>query len=371
MKSKHIFNTLFGSSLIILLGSCRDRNELVSPPPPTVTVQKANVRDVVEYAEFSGYTEAAQDVTLNVRVAGLLEKINFKAAQMVKKGDVLFEIEQGEYLAAAEKAKADLAKAEAEFELAKTKLVRKTNAYKDDAISEVDVLEAKANLAVAAASVKQMEAVLSDANRNLSYTKVTAPISGQINRSLVDVGNLVSPSTNTALTTIVNNSPMYVYFSISEKSVVDVLLETKKSIDGKTKAIKMGIGNEGDFPLSGILDYIDNTVDRETGTVQLRATFENKDNYLKAGLYARVRLVSKEVKGALMIPEYAVGKNQRGSYVLVVNDKNIVEPRIVKLGVVDNGEVQIKEGITAEDRVITVGLLKARPNAPVNPEPAK
>lgn len=371
MKSKLVKVILFSSGLAALLSSCGDRNQLVKPPPPTVTVQKPIVRDVTAYSEFSGYTQAAQAVELNARVAGFLEKVNFTPGENVKKGDVLFMIEKAQYQAALDKAKADLEKAKAELKLAEATLTRKKNAFKDKAISEVDVLEAEANLAVAAASIKQMEAAVADAERNFSYTEVKAPIDGQINRNMVDVGNLVSPTTNAYLGSIVNNSPMFVYFSISEKAVLRLLDHAKKSGAGKAVPIQLGLGNEGGFPLTGELNYIDNRVDKETGTIQLRATFKNEDDYLKDGLYARVRIASRQVKGALMVPEYAVSKNQRGSYLLIVNDENIVEVRPVELGVSDNGDVQIKKGITKEDRVVTVGLLKARPNSAVKPEISK
>ena len=372
MNKKTASRLLLNSALMIFVSSCGERNKMVPPPPPSVTVQKAEVRDVTAYSEFSGYTEAAQSVDLTARVSGFLEKVNFKPGQLVKKGDVLFLIEQAQYQAALDKALADLEKAKAELKLAEATLTRKQNAYKDKAISEVDVLEAEANLAVAAASIKQMEAAVADAKRNFSYTEVKAPISGQINRNMVDVGNLVSSTTNSGLGSIVNNSPMYTYFSISEKAVLGILEHYTEGQEKKVEEfpIELGLGNEGDFPIKGVLNYMDNKVDRETGTIQLRATFKNDDNYLKDGLYARVRIASDEVKGALMIPEYAVSKNQRGSYVLVVNDKNIVEVRPVELGVREDGDVQVVKGITKNDRVVTVGLLKARPNSPVNPQEA-
>jgi len=369
MSKKTAARLLIPSCLIIFLSSCGERNKMVPPPPPTVTVEKAEVRNVTAYAQFSGYTEAAQSVELTARVSGFLEKVNFKPGQTVKKGDVLFLIEQDQYQAALDKAKADLAKAQAEMKLAEATLTRKKNAYKDRAISEVDVLEAEAQLAVATASIKQMEAAVADAKRNFSYTEVKAPISGQINRNMIDVGNLVSPSSNNYLGTIVDNSPMFTYFSISEKAVLDVLQHNSSSKNRAEEVpIELGLGNEGEFPIKGVLNYIDNKVDRETGTIQLRATFKNEDNYLKDGLYARVRIATDEVKDALMLPEYAVSKNQRGSYVLVVNDKNIVEVRPVELGVRDDGDVQIVKGITADDRIVTIGLLKARPNSEVKPE---
>ncbi len=368
MRNKLIKTVLISGSLTMLLSSCRDRNKLVEPPPPTVTVQKPVVRDVVAYSEFSGYTHAAKSVEIDARVSGVLEKMYFVPGQQVKKGDMLFLIEQSEYQAALDKANADLAKAKAEQKLAEATLIRKKNAFKDNAISEVDVLEAEANLAIAAASIKQMEAAVADAARKFSYTEIKAPIDGQISRNMVSVGNLISLPANAYLGSVVNNLKMYVYFSISEKAVLRMLNHVKKSGAGKPVPIQLGLGNEGDFPLTGELNYIDNKVDKDTGTIQLRATFKNEDNYLKDGLYARVRIASQQVKGALMVPEYAVSKNQRGSYLLVANDKNIVEVRPVELGVSDNGEVQIKKGITAEDRVITIGLLKARLNSPVNPE---
>lgn len=356
----------------LLITGCGERNQVQPPPPPTVTVQTPVVKTVTEFAEYAGYTEAAKHVELHARVTGFLEKVHFKASEKVEKGQLLFTIEQTQYKAALDKAKADKVKAEAELELADATVKRMRRALENNAVSELEVLEAEAKLSVAKAAIEQANAGIIDAERNFSYTEVRAPLTGQINRNLIDEGNLVSPGVDGHLATIINNDPIYVYFNLSETELLKYMAEQEQrgGSDKKKRKKKLflGLGNEGDFPFEGYFDYIDNRVDRSTGTVQLRGRFENPNNAIVDGLYARVRFSIQTIEDAIMIPDYAISNSQRGPFVMIVDENNIAQTRMVKLGVSEAGLVQITEGIKAGEKVITNGLLKARPGQPVAPQ---
>jgi RND family efflux transporter MFP subunit len=333
-------------------------------------VSKPLVKTVTTYAEFTGTTEAKESVEIRPRVEGYLKKILFTPSSYVKEGDLLFVIDPRPYEAKLKEAQAELLVRRAELELAKTTLTRKENAYKDRAVSEVDVIEARAKKEQADAQVESAKASVETAQLNLNYTHITAPINGRIDRSLVDKGNLVGAGTPTLLATIVNDDPMYAYFTVSERDLLYYQEHSKAkefSLDTKQKAF-LGLSNQADYPYKGNIDYVDNRLQATSGTMQVRAVFDNENHLVLPGLFARISVPLGQEENALLVPDQALGVDQQGEYVLVVTKDNKVEYRSVTTGILDNGMRVIADGLEADDRVIVKGLQKARPGAEVTPK---
>lgn len=360
--------------LLSLLASygCSSDQSYQAPPPPAVTVSKPASKDVNIWAEFTGNTQAFESVDIRARVEGFLDSVNFQPSTRVKKGELLFIIEPKPYQAQVDQALADLAIAKAELQLADATLIRKENAYKDRAVSEVEVIQARAEKTKAEASIKAAEAAVESARINLSYTSIHSPIPGMVSRNLVDVGNLVGRSEATLLTSVVNDDPIYCYFNVSESDLLEFMSRKNARLDdAQTKKernqVFLGLANEEGYPHEGVLDYVDNKVDPQTGTIQARGRFPNPKGRLAAGLFARVRISIGRIKNATLVPELALGADQGGRYLLVVNAQNQVEYRRVKLGPLEGTQRVILEGVKAGERVIIKGLQRVRAGMTVTP----
>jgi RND family efflux transporter MFP subunit len=370
MKSYRFYHTLI--VFLILTGSvtwmagCKNKQAAANtaPPPPTVTVSRPTVKDVVHYAEFTGTTEAVESVVIRARVEGYLEQIHFTEGAMVEKGALLFTIDDRPYQAKLDETLADLAIRRAELNLAQATRVRKENALRDNAVSEVDVIDARAELGKAEAGITAAKAAIRTAKLDISYTLVTAPISGRIGRRLVDVGNLVGAGERTQLATIVKDDPIYAYFTISERNWVRYQAD-RSSDDPET--IYLGLSGSRDFPFAGRIDFIDNRVDATTGTIQVRGIFPNPQRRILPGLFARVRIPVGATPGALLVSDSALGQDQQGRFLLVANQDNITEYRPVTIGDIVDGMRVIETGLKGDERVIVNGIQKARPGAPTSP----
>jgi len=346
-----------------------------APPPPKVTVAKPQQRAVTVYSQHTGVTKAFSSVEIRARVSGLLKEVKFAPSAKVKQGQLLFVIDPKPYQANLDKALADLATARANLQLAQATLVRKERAYKQRAVSEVDVIQARAEKAKAAAGIASAQAAVQSARIDLGYTTIHAPHEGWVSRSLVDVGNLVGSGQNTLLTTVVDDDPMYAYFSVPEADVLQYLEDqggreadsgTPKG-QGEYPRVLMGPGNTDEYPYQGRIDYIDNQVDSSTGTIGVRGVFGNAAGKLVPGVFVRVKVPIKRLEKALLVPDAALGADQGGSYLLVVNQKDEVEHRKVKVGSKEGALRVILEGIKPEDRVVVAGVQRARPGAKVTP----
>jgi RND family efflux transporter MFP subunit len=384
----------------LLLAACAKPNEYVAPPPPVVTVARPEVRDVVQHVEFSGTTAPHKVVEIRARVKGFLSEITYDAGALVEKGAALFKIDPAEYEAAVlaaeadvESAKADLAAAEtairaaeARLALAETAVAKLEKAYESRAVSEIMVLEvrakrdvasaeldnAKAHRDVAEARVGVTESRLVRARLDLSYTTIRAPMAGRVATWLVFPGDLVGAGEPTLLTTMVNDDRIWCYFDITERWLLQTQAAVREKADRQAKAGDVPVGlaltNEEGFPHTGVADYADPVVDPETGTLRVRAVFDNADGVIPGGAYARIRIPIRELKGALLVTERAVSSDQGGDFVLVVGAGDKVERRDVKLGPKEGQKIVVLEGLEAEDGVIVSGLQRARPGAVVRPE---
>jgi len=366
-----IVNILAATCLLI---GCDKKNEYAPPPPPQVTVSNPIQKNVTEYADFNGLTEAVDYVEIRARVEGYLESINFKQGSRVKEGDLLFVIDPKPFQAKLDEAKAELERRQAELKQTDATLKRKDLAYKANAVSEVEVIQARADRDVAKAAIQAALAAIETANLNLSYTKIHAPISGRIGRELVDEGNLVGASERTLLTTIVKDDPIYVYFNVNERDLLHYQEHSSREdspTNGKGNTpVYLGLSTQQGYPFEGRIDFVDNRLDPSTGTIQVRGVFQNSDHQLWPGLFARIRVPVGTRENALMVPDLAVGTDQRGDFLLIVNDKNEVEYRPVKLGPLERGMRVIETGVSPNDRIIVEGLQRARPGLAVSPVPA-
>ncbi|WP_437202214.1 efflux RND transporter periplasmic adaptor subunit [Planctomicrobium sp. SH664] len=355
---------------LLLLTGCQPRNQLITPPPPKVTVALPLQKPVLEYFETTGRTRAVANIELRARVGGYLESIAFRDGDNVRKGELLFVIDKAPFEAALASAQAQLAKAEAQLQLAEQQLARTSALALNDAAtkSALDIQEAERASRVA--DVAASKAAVRDAELNLSYTEIHAPFDGRIGRHLVDIGNLVIEG-QTVLGTLDSTDPIHVYFELSETDLLKFMEMIRTGVlkfsDASPPQVEMALGSSGDFAYKGVLDFRAFGVDPGTGTTERRAVFPNPDGELIPGLFVRVRIALGEPKEQLVVEERALSSDQRGDFVLVVNSKNVVEQRPVKLGILTGGMRVILSGITPQDRIVINGLQRARPGSTVDP----
>ena len=343
-----------------------------APPPPKVLVSHPVERALAETREYTGHLEAVETVAVRARVRGVLQKIHFQEGAEVQEGTLLYEIDPSEYQAAVDEQLAEIARLTHELELAESEARRSSELYAKKATSKETWESKQTRLAVTKAELEKARAARKQAELNLSYTKIRAPISGRIGRTQVTEGNLVGYNEPTLLTSIVKMDPVYVYFEIPERD----LLKFEEAAHQDTSAsvlkapLAVGLETQRDYPHSGIVDFRDNQVESETATVMLRGVLSNSDRKLIPGLFARIRMPIGQPQPRLLVPETSLAADQRGRYVLVVNQDDVVEQRPVKIAM--NLEQQaflaIREGVAAKDRIIVSGLQKARPGSKVDPQ---
>ncbi len=355
--------------LLILPIACK-KKPTAPPPPPSVTVAQPVQKIVTDYLELTGNTQAIYTVQLVARVAGYLEKILFQDGQMVKKGDLLFLIQQNTYQDALRQTEAQILLQKAQLEYAEKQYIRYSDLLQQKATSHENVDNWRNQRDSARANLKAAEAARDLAKLNLDYTEVTAPFDGRIDRRLVDAGNLVGSSGNTVLAELNQINPIYVYFNISDGDLAR-LMEEAHWLPGQVRkvewAVFAGLLNENGYPQRGQLDFASISLTPTTGTLLMRGVFPNPDGKIMPGLYARVRVPVK--KGpAFLVPQEAIGYDQRGSYVLIVNDQNVVQRVSVKTGTTVGSLQVIGEGLSGKEWVVIKGIQKAVPGAKVTPE---
>lgn len=355
------------------LAGCGAQNEYQPPPTPQVTVAQPLSRPVQEYFITTGQTQARNIVELRARVDGYLKEINFEDGDLVEENQLLFVIDKEPYENAVLAAQAALDKAKSQLALADQQLARARNLAQEQAtaISNLDVRVAEQ--AFAAADVDAAEAALAEAELNRDYTEIRAPFAGRIGRHLVDEGNLVQ-SEVTLLATIESVDPMHAYFALSESDLLRFReLQSSGAMrhdDTGAVPIELALGDRGEFEFRGELDFREFGIQTSTGTTMYRARFDNPDGALIPGMFVRVRMEIGEPHPLLLVEERALAADQRGEYVTIVNGDNVVEHRIVDLGVRQGDLRAIRNGLMPDDWVVVNGLQRARPGVEVDPQRA-
>lgn len=376
------------ASLCALLSACERQPATTSPPPPPqVTVSQPVIRDVVEWDEYTGRLEAVESVEIRARVSGYLQSVHFTDGAVVKKNALLFVIDPRPYQAELNRTQAGLEQALARFERTQKDLLRAQQLVRSRAVSQEEVDTRSADQREAQEAVQAARAAVDAARLNVEFTQVKAPISGRISRQLVTEGNLINGGTGdaTLLTTIVSLDPIYGYFDVDERSYLKYSRLWRNgngngngarpgSRDAKAPgsdakiSVSLGLANETGFPHQGYLDFINNRLDPNTGTMTGRAIFPNPDLTLVPGLFARTRVPGSGQYEALLIPDEAIGSDQTQRFAFVVNDQNTVEYRKVEVGPMIDGLRVIRDGLKPEDWVIVNGVQRVRAGARVDPQ---
>jgi membrane fusion protein, multidrug efflux system len=355
-----------------MLTACGDKNAYVAPPPPKVVAAQPLQQPVTRYIELTGNTQAINTVDLEARVQGFLEKINYVDGTLVKKDQVLFEIQRNTYEAQLEQAKATLAGNQAGQVNAQIEYDRQAQLQQQQVSTQAKLDDAKQKLDQAIAGVENAKASLQLAQINLGYTEVAAPFDGIATRHLQAIGSLVGYAGPTKLATVVQIDPIYAYFNVSETIVLRI--KEALSRQGKTLRdvgevpVEIGTQTETGYPHKGKIDYIAPEVDPSTGTLETRAIFENKNSALLPGFFVRVRVPVQRPEKSILVEDVAIGTSQLGEYVLIVGKDNIVEQRQVKLGQLDGRLRVIESGLTGDEWVITEGLQRSVPGNKVDPQ---
>lgn len=360
-------------SLAILAGcSGGQASEAGAPPPPSVSVAPVLIKPVSQWDEFSGRIEAIENVELRPRVSGYIERVNYTEGQEVKKGDVLFTIDARSYRAELARAQAELARARTQAELGRSEAERARKLSELQAISTEEYEQRRSAAAQAQANVAAAQAAVDSARLNLEWTQVRAPIDGRAGRALVTAGNLVTAGDSASvLTTLVSLDKVHVHFDADERAFLRYAEMARKGErpserDGKVP-VQVALADDQGFPHSGTVDFLDNQVDRSTGTIRARAVLDNRDRLFTPGLYARVRLLGSGEFKAALVDDKAVLTDQDRRYVYVVDKEGKAQRRDVKLGRMVQGLRIVEQGLAAGDRVIINGVQKVFfPGMPVN-----
>ncbi len=360
-------------ALMLLLAAACGRTAPPPPPPPGVTVAEVREQEINEWDEFTGRIEAVDAVEIRPRVSGYLQRVAFAEGKEVKKGDVLFVIDPRPYEAELARAAAELQGARTRAALAGKEVERAERLVAVQAISREEFDTRASVEAESKASIAAAEAAVATARLNVEWTRVRSPISGRVSRAEVTEGNLVQagPPTATLLTTVVSLDPVYVYFEGDEQTYLRygqlARAGTRPSSRDQRNPIQMGLANEQGFPYTGYVDFVDNQLNPQTGTIRARAVFSNKDRIFTPGLFARLKLVGSARYKAVLVVDRAIGTDQDKKFVLVLKPDSTVEYRAVQLGRLVDGMRIVRAGLTGGDRIVINGLQRARPGMKVAP----
>jgi RND family efflux transporter MFP subunit len=357
-------------SALFLLAAC-EQNAFVPPPPPKVEVAAPVQKPVTRYLDATGNTAAIKNVDLVARVQGFLQSINYQDGSFLKQGTTLFTIEPETYKLKLEQARAAESGAEASLKQAEADFRRQSDLVQRQAVSQATLDTSTSTRANAQANLQQAQANTKLAEVNYGYTNVAAPFDGIVTAHLVSVGELVGVASPTQLATIVALDPIYVNFNVNEQDVLRVREEARRRgmtiNELRQLPVEVALQTEQGFPHKGTLDYVSPNINPSTGTLALRGLLPNPDRVLLPGSFVRIRVPFEE-KPALLVPDAALGSDQAGRYVLVVNADNVVEQRKVQTGQLDGELRVIESGIKADDKVVVAGLLRAIPGQKVDPQ---
>jgi RND family efflux transporter MFP subunit len=367
-----------GFAVAMLSFGCKEEGARPSSPvqkaPPAVTVSQPVQREITEWDEYSGRFDAAENVEVRARVSGHLTEVRFKDGQVVKRGDILFVLDERPFQRALEQARAELFAAATKVENANLDIVRGKPLVERKIISDKEFDDRMSIVRNAEAAVKVAEAKVKSAELDLSFTTIAAPIAGRIGRTLVTAGNWVSAGgmvEATLLTTIVSQDPIYVYFDISENNYIKYKRQSNR-ISGSPATdfgarVEVGLPDESRYPHEARLDFLDNHLGHDTGTLTARAVVANPSGLLSPGLFARVRVTGSAPYTALLVSDEAIGTDQTGKFVYVVGENGSVIRRDIVLGPVQDGVRAVREGLAADDWVIVRGMQRVAPGDRATP----
>jgi RND family efflux transporter MFP subunit len=365
-------------ALATLVASCGERNPQGGAPPPVVTVATPVKRTVFDFDEYVGRFTAINSVEVRARVSGYLDGVHFKDGQMVKQGDLLFTIDKRPFQNTLDQASANLAQAKSNLAFTTSDYTRGQQLVRDKTITDQTFEQRAQAFRNAQASVSNNEAAVRQAELDIQFTELRAPVNGRIGDRRVSPGNLVTGGTagnTTLLATIVSTDPIYFEFTFDEASYLryERLAKTGNDIASRGAGVPVALKliDENDFEHKGRIDFVDNVIDRTTGTIRGRAVFDNANSVFTPGMFARVRVPGSPPYEALLVPDAAVGTEQTSNYLLVVGADDTVQEKRVTLGQLTPDSLRvIKQGLGPDDRVVVNGLMRARPGQKVNPQEA-
>jgi len=364
-------------ALACFIASCGERQQQGgAPPPPTVTVAKPIKRTVFDFDEYVGRFTAINSVEVRARVSGYLDKLHFKDGQLVKQGDLLFTIDKRPFQNTLDQARANLVQAQSNVAYTEADYTRGQALVRDKTITDQTFEQRAQAFRNAKASVTANEAAVRQAELDLEFTELRAPVNGRIGDRRVSPGNLVTGGTSgntTMLATIVSIDPIYFEFTFDEASYLryERLAKKGEDIASRNASVQVALKliDESDFDHEGRMDFVDNVIERATGTIRGRAVFANPSEVFTPGMFARVRVPGSPPYEGLLVPDIAVGTEQARRYVVVVDDQDTARIKYVTLGqLTSDGLRVIKEGLGPDDRVVVNGLMQARPGTKVHAE---
>lgn len=371
MKFRAITSTLAAIPALFLLAACApEQGTQGAPAMPTVSVAPVIQETITELNEYSGRLAAPEAVELRPRVSGHIDKVMFRDGQLVEQGTPLLLIDSKPFEARVQQLEADLEHARSRASLAQAELRRAEKLIRKNAIAQEVLDSRQAEYQQAAAQVKSVESALKLANLDLAYTTVKAPITGQVSNAFETRGNYVTAG-QSVLTEIVSTDRLYAYFEADERSYLDYRKAEKKGLVPSNRSgeapVFMSLAGEKEYAHEGTIDFVDNKVNESTGTIRMRAVFDNADNLLVPGLFSRLRVVGSASYEAILIQDAAIGTDLDKQYVLVLDENNAVQYRAIETGKKVGGLRVVKSGLEASEKIVVNGLQRVRPGTPVEP----
>ena len=360
--------------VLSVLTGCKEKKDagaMKGMPTLAISVAKPIVKDITLTKDYPGYLTAEKTVNLVARVNGTLQSVSYAPGGRVKKGQLLFVIEPTLYNDKVAQAEAELKTAQAQLEYARNNYSRMKEAVKSDAVSQIQVLQSESSVTEGVAAVSNAEAALSTARTNLGYCYVRAPFDGTISKSTVDVGSYVGGSLQpVTLATIYKDDQMYAYFNVADNQWLEMSMNNQQPTKELPKKIMVQLGKEGTESYPATLDYLSPNVDLNTGTLMVRANFDNPQGVLKSGLYVSITLPYGEADHAILVKEASIGTDQLGKFLYAVNDSDIVHYRHIEIGQLINDTLrQVLGGLSPQQRYVTEALMKVRDGMKIKPIP--
>ena len=360
--------------VLSVLTGCKEKKDagaMKGMPTLAISVAKPIEKDITLTKDYPGYLTTEKTVNLVARVNGTLQSVSYAPGGRVKKGQLLFVIEPTLYNDKVAQAEAELKTAQAQLEYARNNYSRMKEAVKSDAVSQIQVLQSESSVTEGVAAVSNAEAALSTARTNLGYCYVRAPFDGTISKSTVDVGSYVGGSLQpVTLATIYKDDQMYAYFNVADNQWLEMSMNNQQPTKELPKKIMVQLGKEGTESYPATLDYLSPNVDLNTGTLMVRANFDNPQGVLKSGLYVSITLPYGEADHAILVKEASIGTDQLGKFLYAVNDSDIVHYRHIEIGQLINDTLrQVLGGLSPQQRYVTEALMKVRDGMKIKPIP--